>query len=63
MPPPLSERAFARQMKGVAASAETVAEEELAESATRLRQLMMEEDPSITADTIVDVAVTYDGTR
>ena len=54
MPPPLSEWAFSRQMKGISSVANDVVPEEMSNAAQELHELMMEEDPPARKDAVLN---------
>ena len=60
--PCLSTRAYYKQVDNILEALEDEAREELVSAGQRLQQIIMEEDGESDSTSIVDVAVSFDGT-
>ena len=62
MPPPVCKASFSNHVKKIKEASDKAAEADMSQAASELRQLMMEEDPSISEDSPIEVCVSYHGT-
>ena len=62
MPPPSNAKSWALHNRSITKVGETVLREHLVQAGRRVRQFWCNEDPSLDADSTIDVAVTIDGT-
>lgn len=60
--PCMSKPAYYKQVEGIMGSLEEEANEEMKHAGKRLRKLILDENPELTNDDVLDVAVTFDGT-
>ncbi|XP_072165849.1 uncharacterized protein [Diadema setosum] len=61
-PPPVTCRSYMRHVTSLSTSIHETCEDQMSEAAERLREKAREGNPGLTADDVVDVAVSYDGT-